>query len=119
MSRRLLLGYLSLTLFVLAVLEVPLAIAFARNEQQALTARVERDATALASFAHARLTGRAVADGTLDVSIGGPATALALGESFSCALRNDGAVMCWGLNARGQLGDGTTITRSMPMPVVF
>lgn len=51
MSRRLLLGYLSLTLLVLVVLEVPLGIAYARSERRALETRVERDAVSLASLA--------------------------------------------------------------------
>jgi len=49
-SRRLLLGYLALTVVVLAALEVPLAIVNARNERNDLTAKVERDAFVLASL---------------------------------------------------------------------
>ncbi len=51
MSRRLLLGYLSLTALVLLVLEVPLAVTYARNERSSLTTKVERDAVAVASVA--------------------------------------------------------------------
>jgi sensor histidine kinase regulating citrate/malate metabolism len=51
MSRRLLLGYLSLTALVLLVLEVPLAVTYARNEKTTLTTKVERDAVAVASVA--------------------------------------------------------------------
>ncbi len=51
MSRRLLLGYLSLTALVLLVLEVPLGITYARNERGTLTTKVERDAVAVASVA--------------------------------------------------------------------
>ena len=40
-------------------------------------------------------------------------------EALGYRDREDGAVMCWGLNASGQLGDGSTVTREMPMPVVF
>ncbi len=50
MSRRLLLSYLSLTIFVLVVLMVPLGIADARNERRDLSAKVERDAVAMASL---------------------------------------------------------------------
>jgi signal transduction histidine kinase len=50
-SRRLLLGYLGLTVLVLAMLEVPLAITQARTAQADLTAKVERDAVALGSLA--------------------------------------------------------------------
>jgi signal transduction histidine kinase len=48
---RLLLSYLTLTVFVLAVLEIPLALNYASRERQDLTARVERDAVALATMA--------------------------------------------------------------------
>ena len=51
MTRRLLLGYIGLTLFVLVVLEVPLGIQNARTERRALEAKVEHDATNLASIA--------------------------------------------------------------------
>ena len=51
MSRRLLASYLALTVAVLIALEVPLAIVNARNERQDLTAKVERDAFAVASLA--------------------------------------------------------------------
>jgi signal transduction histidine kinase len=48
-SRRILLGYLGLVVVVLAALEVPLGIQNARTERRDLEAKVERDATALAS----------------------------------------------------------------------
>jgi signal transduction histidine kinase len=51
MSRRLLASYLALTVAVLIALEVPLAIVDARSERQDLTAKVERDAFAVASLA--------------------------------------------------------------------
>jgi signal transduction histidine kinase len=50
-TRRLLASYLALTVVVLVALEVPLAIVNARSERQDLTAKVERDAFALASLA--------------------------------------------------------------------
>jgi len=51
MSKRLLLGYLTLTIAVLAVLEVPLGLTYAHNERQDLEGKVERDAVALAVVA--------------------------------------------------------------------
>jgi alpha-tubulin suppressor-like RCC1 family protein len=44
-------------------------------------------------------------------------TTIAAGSSHSCALTTAGAVLCWGLNNRGQLGDGTTTNRLTPVPV--
>ena len=38
------------------------------------------------------------------------------GAQHVCAGRG-GAVLCWGNNSRGQLGDGTTISRAMATPV--
>ncbi len=57
MTRRLLLGYLSLTVLVLLVLEVPLGIAYARRQIDELTFDVERDAVALASLSEDALEG--------------------------------------------------------------
>lgn len=42
---------------------------------------------------------------------------LALGESHACALMLDGTVRCWGKNDVGQLGDGTTANRLVPVKV--
>jgi alpha-tubulin suppressor-like RCC1 family protein len=43
--------------------------------------------------------------------------ALAAGEAHSCALTGSGTAYCWGLNDRGQLGDGTTTTSAAPVRV--
>jgi alpha-tubulin suppressor-like RCC1 family protein len=45
-------------------------------------------------------------------------SALALGESFSCALHGDGSVACWGRNNHGQLGDGSRDPRDKPVGVL-
>jgi signal transduction histidine kinase len=57
-SRRLLVGYLSLTLVLLVVLEVPLGIAYQRSERRALQTKIERDAVSLASLAGPALASR-------------------------------------------------------------
>ncbi len=43
-----------------------------------------------------------------EVSIGGPASAICAGGNFSCALRDNGGLRCWGGNKFGQLGYGHT-----------
>jgi alpha-tubulin suppressor-like RCC1 family protein len=43
--------------------------------------------------------------------------AVAAGFDHSLALRRDGTVWAWGANGNGQLGDGTTMGRSVPAPV--
>ena len=57
MTRRLLISYLSLTVVVLAMLEVPLGFINARGERADLTAKVERDAVAIGSLAESTLEG--------------------------------------------------------------
>lgn len=40
-----------------------------------------------------------------------------MGRFHACALRRGGEVLCWGGNAFGQLGDGTTTDRPHPAVV--
>ena len=49
-TRRLLLGYLTVTVFVLILLEVPLAVFFEQRETERLTADLDRDAAVLATI---------------------------------------------------------------------
>ena len=44
-------------------------------------------------------------------------SAVAAGEGHTCALTTVGAVLCWGANANGQVGDGSTTERATPVPV--
>ena len=44
-------------------------------------------------------------------------TAIATNGSFSIALKSDGTLWTWGLNSNGQLGDGSTTTRTRPVQV--
>ena len=46
------------------------------------------------------------------------AIALTTGQNFTCALTTEGGVKCWGLGLSGQLGDGTTERRLMPVDVL-
>lgn len=63
MTRRLLFGYLTLTVLVLLVLEVPLGISYARRQIDELTFDVERDAVTLASLSED------VLEGTQDIDL--------------------------------------------------
>jgi signal transduction histidine kinase len=62
MTRRLLLSYLSITAFVLLVLEVPLGVTLARSDRDQISSEVERDARVLATFVEDTLEGVASAD---------------------------------------------------------
>jgi signal transduction histidine kinase len=62
MTRRLLLSYLSITAFVLLILEIPLALTYEHSERDRLAADVERDARVLATRVEGTLAGRTQAD---------------------------------------------------------
>ena len=42
---------------------------------------------------------------------------VATGDSFTCGVKTDGTVWCWGRNNLKQLGDGTTTNRTRPVQV--
>lgn len=48
---------------------------------------------------------------------GSGASAVSCGGYHSCALSTEGKLWCWGWNSDGQIGDGTTQTRSTPVEV--
>jgi len=58
-----------------------------------------------------------VGDGSVAVSGIGDAREVAVGCSFSCALRANGRVSCWGDNFRSQLGGAADDARSSHEPV--
>ena len=52
------------------------------------------------------------------INVGGTVGRLALGRYHTCAyVTAGGALKCWGLNAYGQLGDGTTTDRRTPTTI--
>ncbi len=42
---------------------------------------------------------------------------ISVSNAYSVALKEDGTVWAWGLNSNGQLGDGTTVSKSTPVQV--
>jgi alpha-tubulin suppressor-like RCC1 family protein len=50
--------------------------------------------------------------------LGNGVIAIAAGGQHACALLGNGAVMCWGSNNFGQLGDGSTTDRVRPVTVL-
>ena len=57
----------------------------------------------------------------LVASLGNDVAGLAIGESahHTCAILNDGALLCWGDNADAQLGDAAAQSRSLPTAIAF
>jgi len=59
---------------------------------------------------------QAVPGNVTGLSIG--VLAIAAGNYSTCALLSTGAVLCWGQNTYGQIGDGTYASRFAPTPVL-
>lgn len=51
----------------------------------------------------------------VEVAVLENAASLAVGYAHGCALTVDSEVLCWGANLRGQLGDGTRVSRARPV----
>jgi alpha-tubulin suppressor-like RCC1 family protein len=51
------------------------------------------------------------------LALGGPADMVSAGGFHSLARRTSGSVRAWGYNAYGQIGNGTTLNRSLPVTV--
>jgi alpha-tubulin suppressor-like RCC1 family protein len=53
-----------------------------------------------------------------DAECASPAVDVAVGDGFSCIVRENGTVSCWGRNEKGQLGTGDTQHSGLPKSVV-
>ncbi|MBP9907029.1 MAG: hypothetical protein KBF66_15875, partial [Rhodoferax sp.] len=51
------------------------------------------------------------------VGLNAPILAISTSFKHSCAISNVGGAFCWGSNVSGELGDGTTVSRSTPIGV--
>jgi len=68
----------------------------------------------------------AIGDGSLDqrsspVAVAGGLSfrSISTGTGYSCGITTAGALYCWGDNSGGGLGDGTTLSRSAPIPIAL
>jgi len=53
------------------------------------------------------------------IGLSSEVTAVSTGWRHTCALLNTGNVQCWGRNYYGQLGDGTNISKTIPVNVCY
>ncbi len=60
--------------------------------------------------------GPAAASASSAAASAGPAAAIAAGNAHACTIQA-GLAYCWGNNASGQLGNGTTVSSTVPVPV--
>ena len=58
-----------------------------------------------------------VAVDTSGVLAGKTLTQISAGDDHTCALDSSGAAYCWGDNGSGELGNGNTVSSSVPVPV--
>ena len=50
---------------------------------------------------------------------GRSASSITLGQTHTCSILDDNSVKCWGGNANGQVGDGSTSDRNIPTKILF
>ncbi|HSA55511.1 MAG TPA: Ig-like domain-containing protein [Gemmatimonadaceae bacterium] len=62
-------------------------------------------------------TSGVVGNASVEVSIPGSPVLVSAGFDHTCAVNAEGVAYCWGRNTLGQLGDGTTTSRSLPTAV--
>ena len=53
----------------------------------------------------------------VSLPVGRTAISIDAGIDHTCAILDDSSAVCWGLNAQGQLGDGTTTNSTTPVSV--
>ena len=53
----------------------------------------------------------------VNVGSGLTAESLAYGQMYGCVVLSNGSLKCWGYNANGQLGDGTTANKDAPVAI--
>jgi alpha-tubulin suppressor-like RCC1 family protein len=62
-------------------------------------------------------SGNYCSEPVLVTGFSGRVIGLSVGNTHACAVMETGGIVCWGSNAHGQLGDGTTENRSIPVEV--
>jgi len=80
---------------------------------QAVTLTATVDGSAPTGAVTFRDGGKKLGTAALDAAAG----AIAAGNYHTCTLTGEGAVLCWGWNAYGQLGDGSTTGSDVPVAV--
>jgi alpha-tubulin suppressor-like RCC1 family protein len=95
-------------------------IALASGERNACAVTVQGDVLCWGASDNFALTGAAdagTAFPTKVAGLSGPAIGVSGTWQHTCAVLDGGAVMCWGLNVDGMLGDGTMTDRPFPVLV--
>jgi alpha-tubulin suppressor-like RCC1 family protein len=96
------------------------AVAVAGGSDHTVAVKSDGTAWAWGRNQYGQLGDGTTAQRTTPVQVAGGfagATKVAAGLFHSGAVKADGTVWCWGLNAQGQLGDGTTTDRLTPVRV--